>query len=763
MQGPRRRRTSLERLLRARRPAAPRRLVRELASKCTAARPARRNTRPVLRSLFVTAAAIVGLGSVGGLGYAMTLAGDIVTKAVSHKTYAKHPKLGLVRVNAALDEYGTTTTTATTTTASTTTATTTTAATTTVVATTTVATTTAAPAPALTSSSPADGDTVTSVSSISLTANVSVTWSAVHVTKPDGTTTDLAGGSGTTIKDDFSATANGAYVVTTTMTASGRSTAVTVHFTVYNGSATMPAPPTSKSATPSTGGSLAASNSTSSVSWSPSSFDTPVTVQLDPTPQIGNGVLFGSGNIVTQLVIKNANGTVNHGPFSPPLEVVLHNVPSDFVPSYSEDGQTFIQIAKLSGTTLPSGQHQGYYRAGSDVHILTDHTTYFGALSPQNFVLAVAVSVPARVAAGHAIAAKIHLSRASSVQITLMSGGKSIVSKSVSLKKGVSTLSLGVPATLAPGTFSLVAKAGTASATKKIVVTGSTASSGGTPPPVGGKASLGALPATVAAHLAKGSAGAAVTASADEVYVVGGSGRTAVLAGSSLAKLEQIAKLPSTLASAGAVLILSQNALYVIGGEHGTKPTNQMIRINLSTGQVAVIGKFVEPLAEAAVVQLGGQSYLIGGWTGKKEASAVLDFAGPNAVSIATRLPVGVRAAAATALDGKIYVAGGQTKRGYSTAVYEVDPVAHKVKRIGVLPQGVSGGTLVARNGRLYLLGGRTADGQSATTVLRIDPKTGRVTSAGRLARPLDGGSSLSFGGNLFVVDGAGRAVYRLG
>src|SRR5437763_12769895 len=101
----------------------------------------------MLRGALVTAALLVGLGVVGGLGYAMNLAGGLVIQVTDVVVRSHHTSpVQTAHVNAGLDQYGTTTTTATTTVATTTQAaattqaastTTTTAATTTVAATTT--------------------------------------------------------------------------------------------------------------------------------------------------------------------------------------------------------------------------------------------------------------------------------------------------------------------------------------------------------------------------------------------------------------------------------------------------------------------------------------------------------------------------------------------------------------------------------------------------------------------------------------------------
>jgi hypothetical protein len=57
--------------------------------------------------------------------------------------------------------------------------------------------------------------------------------------------------------------------------------------------------------------------------------------------------------------------------------------------AYSSDGLVWVQIQKLSGTTLPSGVAEGYYVDGaSNLVIVTSHLTYFGLKKSQDKIVA---------------------------------------------------------------------------------------------------------------------------------------------------------------------------------------------------------------------------------------------------------------------------------------------------------------------------------------------------------------------------------------
>ena len=183
----------------------------------------------------------------------------------------------------------------------------------------------------------------------------------------------------------------------------------------------------------------------------------------------------------------------------------------------------------------------------------------------------------------------------------------------------------------------------------------------------------------------------------------------------------------------------SGGSLWIVGGEQGSKVTDALLRVNLSSGRIVPSGTFEEPLAESGVAADGGSAYLAGGWTGDQYASGVLKFTPPSTVSLVSRLPVGVRSPAVALVGSTLYVAGGQTAQGPSTAVSAVDVDSGGMTSLGQLPQPVDGGVLLPVGSKLYLVGGRTTGGKASGAVILIDPATGSATLAGRIPRPLVG------------------------
>jgi hypothetical protein len=141
------------------------------------------------------------------------------------------------------------------------------------------------------------------------------------------------------------------------------------------------------------------------------------------------------------------------------------------------------------------------------------------------------------------------------------------------------------------------------------------------------------------------------------------------------------AKLPVELESAGVVRV--GKSLYVVGGKarHGGKPADTILRMTLPSGRVRVVGRFIEPLTDAGAASRGGVLYLAGGWTGEKVATAVLRWSPGQTATLVTRLPVGLRAAKAAFVGGRLYVAGGSPR-----AVFAVDLGSGTVVRAATTP-----------------------------------------------------------------------------
>ena len=231
--------------------------------------------------------------------------------------------------------------------------------------------------------------------------------------------------------------------------------------------------------------------------------------------------------------------------------------------------------------------------------------------------------------------------------------------------------------------------------------------------------------------------------------LVAGSSSTQILAGSP-ENLHRIGSLPVPTHDAAAVVGRRGVVELLGGGDTVSAPT--VVRVDPATGVARRMAPLDEPLSDLGAAVVGGHTYLVGGYTGSRFASAVLRVGAGNRTRVVARLPAGVRYAGVAALGDVIYAAGGITPSGPSAAVYRVDVRSGSVSRIATLPSPTAHAPLVAAHGALWLIGG---DG--SRSVLRIDPSTGRVSLAARLPRMLSNAAAAALpDGRIVVLGGDG-------
>lgn len=211
------------------------------------------------------------------------------------------------------------------------------------------------------------------------------------------------------------------------------------------------------------------------VSWSSPTFTSPVTVSvtlIGAATQGGQRTVsgFSAGSVSMTLLVTDAAGNQLHH-FPAPLDVVFASPAPGFQPAYSEDGITWVAIPKLSGTSLPAGQQDGYYTAANGaVHVLTMHATYFGLLTglslwggTKSHAKHTAKSIVVHLATGRTSVATVSLVNHS---------GRTLRTVKTALGAGGKALKLALPAHLKRGTYRIRVKAtsGVVTASKTFVV-----------------------------------------------------------------------------------------------------------------------------------------------------------------------------------------------------------------------------------------------------------------------------------------------------
>ena len=122
------------------------------------------------------------------------------------------------------------------------------------------------------------------------------------------------------------------------------------------------------------------------------------------------------------------------------------------------------------------------------------------------------------------------------------------------------------------------------------------------------------------------------------------------------------------------------------------------------------------------------------------------------------RLAVAVRYPAVAALDGKIYVFGGQASNGQPVrTVQAVDPRSHEVVLVGQLPVPLSGAVAVDLGGTIYLAGGDSPAGSSlrpTATIYAFDLRRHSFLRAGSLPVAVSNAGAAVLGQRAWIVGG---------
>lgn len=157
-----------------------------------------------------------------------------------------------------------------------------------------------------------------------------------------------------------------------------------------------------------------------------------------------------------------------------------------------------------------------------------------------------------------------------------------------------------------------------------------------------------------------------------------------------------------------------------------------------------------------AAAEIGGQIYAAGGMVG--ETGRPLDLLArydPAADSWETlrRLPEAVRAGAAAAVDGTLYVIGGTTAEGNSDVVYAYDPETNEWSERAPLPEPRFNHAALELGGKVYVLGGYL-EGEERREVFVYDPAADAWSEGAELPIPNHAFDAVAFRGEIWMIGG---------
>ncbi|HXW50659.1 MAG TPA: kelch repeat-containing protein, partial [Candidatus Acidoferrales bacterium] len=202
-------------------------------------------------------------------------------------------------------------------------------------------------------------------------------------------------------------------------------------------------------------------------------------------------------------------------------------------------------------------------------------------------------------------------------------------------------------------------------------------------------------------------------------------------------------------------------------------PEDTDVRADLNRGTWSHGPDLPSPRQDAASAVLAGRIYIIGGYgphdeqmdttlvwepeIAQEEPGSTVQQAGVRmgAWTYAAPIPEPVDHAAAAALGGYVYVAGGRIEDLVTNKFWRYDVANDTWAEFPSMPIPRYGATMQAVNGKLYLLGGAVSHGNDATSMEIFDPSTGQWdVKPYALPDEREGLASTVLGGQLIVLGG---------
>jgi hypothetical protein len=218
-------------------------------------------------------------------------------------------------------------------------------------------------------------------------------------------------------------------------------------------------------------------------------------------------------------------------------------------------------------------------------------------------------------------------------------------------------------------------------------------------------------------------------------------------------------KLAGTLAApthGGAALLLRGRA--VVFGGAGPPVYDLIQEFNPAALGTRVIGHLPGQRADLAAAAIGSEVVVAGGFDGTGPLDTVLATTDERHFRQLTRLPQAVRYPAVAAVGHSVYLFGGLEFGGEYTGTFTrviqmVDLASGRAAIVGRLPTPYAHAMATVRDGHVFVLGGSTPAGASSA-ILRFDPATRAVSRVGTLPEHVADGAIATIGGTSYVLGG---------
>lgn len=196
----------------------------------------------------------------------------------------------------------------------------------------------------------------------------------------------------------------------------------------------------------------------------------------------------------------------------------------------------------------------------------------------------------------------------------------------------------------------------------------------------------------------------------------------------------------------------------VVGG--GNAVEQRVVQAEQSDGTWRVVGQLPSARSDLVSVTVGPRAFVVGGYDGTSIAQDdVLVTTDGVHFKVFSRLDLGVRYAAVAQLGGSLWVLGGERGGVEQDAVQRIDLRTGATQIIGQLPHALGHASAVQVGNRLLLIGGRTSGSTLTNAMWWFDPSTQRFTPAGSLPTPLSDAAVVSDGSDIYLIGGENPTV----
>ncbi len=212
-----------------------------------------------------------------------------------------------------------------------------------------------------------------------------------------------------------------------------------------------------------------------------------------------------------------------------------------------------------------------------------------------------------------------------------------------------------------------------------------------------------------------------------------------------------VTRLP-TVVHANAVASTRYGPVVVGGLGANGAATDLVERFDPLSLRVRSFGSLAQPLQGAAATSLNGRVFVFGGM-GKVPLAGVEVVNSKAKATMVGRLPTGLSGLSAVTVKGAIYLVGGYDGKRPTAAVYQTTD-GKSFTRVARLPTPVRSAATAAIGSEIYVFGGQLANGQDTNQIQEYNIAKGHAVIAGHLPQPLSQAAAVTLEGAMYVLGG---------